>query len=43
MKTDQVKSRRPYASPVTRVLKIRVQHILCQSLQKKNTPTPYQW
>ena len=43
MKTEQVISRRPYASPVTRVVKIRVQHILCQSLQKKNTPTPYQW
>ena len=43
MKTEQVISRRPYASPVTRVVKIRVQHILCQSLQKKGTPTPYQW
>ena len=43
MKTEQEISLRPYASPVTRVVKISVQHILCQSLQKKNTPTPYQW
>ena len=43
MKTEQVIYRRPYAPPATRVVKIRVQHILCQSLQKKNKPTPYQW
>ena len=43
MKTEQVISRKPYAPPVTRVVKISVQHILCQSIRKKDTPTPYQW
>lgn len=43
MNTRENKQRRPYAEPATRVIHLNPQHIVCQSMPTKDTPTPYQW